>query len=83
MSAGFGKAIVSAHMLAEKRDYVKSRADYIGWSQSMMFERIVDYWLGKGAPSLHGRDKVTPVPKFKEKQELDQRRYRYAKKTTP
>lgn len=74
MSAGFGKAIIATHLLAAKRDYIKSRADYMGWSQSMMFDKIIDYWLSNGAPPLHGRDKVTPVPKFKAKQELDQRR---------
>lgn len=76
MSAGYDKSIIAFHTTQEKRDYIKGRADYVGWSLSGYQEAINDYWFAQGAPKLHGRDKVLPVPKFKSKQELDQRKVR-------
>lgn len=74
--AGYDKAIIGFHTTEEKKQYLKDRADYIGWSLSMYQEAINDYWFSKGAPALHGRDRVTPVPKFRSKQQLDQRKVR-------
>lgn len=79
-NAGYGKAIIASHVLKEKRDYLKDRADYIGWSPSSFLGAVVDYWFSQGAPKLHARDRVMPIPAFKTNEELDQRKTRYKRK---
>jgi len=54
----------------EKAAYIISRGEIMAeaqgqpYSHSYVMNKIVDFWLGLGAPSLGPGDKVIPVPVF-------------------
>ena len=64
---GKGRTNVTAYTTTERRDYVKSRADRLGWSVSQfMGDTVLEFWIKQGCPAVAETDKLMPRLPFTE-----------------
>lgn len=64
---GRGKDNLTVALPKEEKDYFTLRARNLGWSVSQFGGAVFDAYLRDGAPPVHPRDKVLPIPKFPKK----------------
>lgn len=61
---GEGRRHMTCLTTDDRYEYVKARADGLGWSVSQFTGQIIEEWLETGAPLLDKHDKPLPLPKF-------------------